>query len=297
MKYIVYHALAVCLCVLPFTAKMLSATTFAYIPSYEDDRVVRVNTTNPDGESGFAVVTIDPQEADGGVCGPYGVAVLPDVTDNLRYAIVTCEGDSEGDCTNRSGDAVGTFVRILHTDFENQTVPSTRIYNGVTGDTPRGVAIEPDGEYAYIANYCSDTVTMIDLSGYQAVASPVTVGEGPLGVAAVRNADQDVLVYVTNNLDGSITVITHKIKTQDSQTTTSRTLDNICKRPAGIVAIPGQSAVYVACQGTEGVLTDGGIYRILTNALDTPPARIMGGNPYFGVAAASQGRFVLATNS
>ena len=50
------------------------------------------------------------------------------------------------------------------------------------GNSPEGIAITPDGSYAYVTNYGSGTVSVIDTST-NAVIATVTVGTDPYGVA------------------------------------------------------------------------------------------------------------------
>jgi YVTN family beta-propeller protein len=101
------------------------------------------------------------------------------------------------------------------------------------GNSPRGVAVSPDGSRVYVANYDDDTLSVIDTSAVAAlpgaaggvgdktgaralggsggagaytnklVTSTITVGNGPSGVAV----NSQNTVYVTNNLADNMTVI------------------------------------------------------------------------------------------
>jgi len=61
------------------------------------------------------------------------------------------------------------------------------------------VAVTPNGEYVYVTNKGSDTVSVIPTSSNMVTAT-VPVGTGPLGVAVSPNGDY---AYVTNTFDGT----------------------------------------------------------------------------------------------
>ena len=46
------------------------------------------------------------------------------------------------------------------------------------GKGPVGIAITPDGKFAYVTNASSDSVSVIDTQTNQVVGSPITVGDG-----------------------------------------------------------------------------------------------------------------------
>jgi YVTN family beta-propeller protein len=50
------------------------------------------------------------------------------------------------------------------------------------GEGPQGLAITPDGERVYVANFGSNTVTVIDTATDKTVGMPVPVGVAPRGV-------------------------------------------------------------------------------------------------------------------
>ena len=55
------------------------------------------------------------------------------------------------------------------------------------GFLPAGVAVTPDGRYAYITNNFSGTISVIDTAS-RAVVNSINVASGPLGVASTPNA-------------------------------------------------------------------------------------------------------------
>ena len=63
-----------------------------------------------------------------------------------------------------------------------QTSSNAVVATVTVGNTPNGVAITPNGNYAYVANNSGSDVSVIQISSNTVVAT-VTVGIGPLGVA------------------------------------------------------------------------------------------------------------------
>jgi YVTN family beta-propeller protein len=90
------------------------------------------------------------------------------------------------------------------------------------------------------------------------------------------------MVYVTNNLADSLTVIG-----EDDQTTH---LNNLCNEPAGVAVTPDGATVYVACTGDNTV-------KVVRTSNNTTAATIDVGNQPWGVAVGSDGQYVFVTNS
>jgi YVTN family beta-propeller protein len=225
------------------------AQTAAYIPNSGDNSVTQVITT----EETFESVTLEDN--------PYGAAVTPDGD----YVFVS-----------RSGSDIVT--RIPVNNFSNA---GAQVHITV-GNGPRGIAVEPEDEFAYVANYDDDTVSKIDISS-TSVDATIDVGNGPLGVAAAYDQEEEApVVYVTNNLAGSLTVIG-----KDDQTTH---LSNLCSGPAGVAVTPNGATVYVAC-------TQDNTVKVIQTSNNSTVATINVGNQPWGVAVGSDGKYVYITNS
>lgn len=257
----------VCLLAAAVAAAPAEAVTYAYVPGYDNDTLIRVQIS----DSTFESLTIDPNILSNATCNPYGAAVKP----GGNFALFTCEGDD-------------SVLRVNNTDFSDDTYSRTPIS---VGDTPRGVAIEPSGDYAYVANYEDDTISKIDLFTYQVSGSPIDVGDGPMGVAAIRNADDVVVVYVTNYLDGTISVIT-----DDGQTQT-KTISGVGSRPVGIAATPDGKYLYVANQGLENTAGSGSVICIRTRDNTIVDTGIVTGEGFWGVAIGNMGAWVYVSNT
>ena len=71
------------------------------------------------------------------------------------------------------------------------------------GKEPSDVAVTPNGAYAYVTNYDSNSVSVISTATNTVVAT-VTVGSGPEGVAVTPSGSY---AYVTNYGSGTVSVI------------------------------------------------------------------------------------------
>jgi YVTN family beta-propeller protein len=257
MKRLSWLIPALFLSMLPLSVCPLWAATYAYIPSFDNDRVVRIATS--DGT--FASVNLEG--------GPYGAAVMPDGS----FVLVTCESNN-------------TLAALTNAHFEDAGTPVP--LTTTVGEAPRGVAIAPDGRSAYVANFGDDTVSVITIAS-RTVASTVTVGDGPWGVAAIHDAAADVIkVYVSNQLAGTVSVITDDGTPEVTQTITG------LRQPIGLAATPDGRFVYVA--NFNGGLI--GSVRVIRTSDDTLLAdNIPVGHGPWGIAVGSQGEFVYVSNS
>ncbi|CNY74631.1 PE domain-containing protein [Mycobacterium tuberculosis] len=135
--------------------------------------------------------------------GSNTVSVIDPVTNTVTGSITDGNGPS--------GVAVSPVTGLVFvTNFDSNTVsvidPNT---NTVTGSIPvgtgaYGVAVNPGGNI-YVTNQFSNTVSVIDPATNTVTGSPIPVGLDPTGVAV--NPVTGV-VYVTNSLDDTVSVIT-----------------------------------------------------------------------------------------
>src|SRR5205085_4158580 len=65
---------------------------------------------------------------------------------------------------------------------------------GAGGFQPEGIAITPDGKYAYVATQSANSVSVIDTATKPVVGPPISVGIGPYWVAITPDGAD---VYVT----------------------------------------------------------------------------------------------------
>lgn len=251
-----------CMSLFVLFAEPAGAVTYAYIPSYDDDTVVRVRTSDED----FASLDIS-GVLSGATCAPYGAAVMPDGTGVL----VTCEEDD-------------SVLRITNSDFTSGTYTRSPLS---VGETPRGVAIAPTGDYAYVANFDDDTVSKINLTTFQVVGSPIDVGNGPWGVAAIYDEESDVIrVYVANYNQGDVTVINDAV----GDSITTEDISGGGSGPTGIAASPDGRYVYVANRTSPNVAI------IQTSDNTVVDSIVVTGQPW-GVAIGSLGDYLYVSNN
>jgi YVTN family beta-propeller protein len=235
-------------CLALFPVGSVDALTYAYIPSFGDGNVVQIDTED---ETSIPVAFED---------DPYGVAVTPEGD----YLIVT-RPSKDSVTLVRTGSFASTSAQVLRD----------------VGDDPRGVAIESQGYYAYVANYGADTVSEIYIPSFT-VTDTIDVGDGPWGVAAYYDeVDETPKVYVSNNLDNSISVIT-----DDGV----ETITGVGGGPLGLALTPDGGYLYAA-------LFDDDVVAIYKTSNRTLVKTIATGNGPWGVAVGSDGDYVYVTNS
>ncbi|WP_419661177.1 hypothetical protein Dvar_15980 [Desulfosarcina variabilis str. Montpellier] len=186
--------------------------SYAYVANYDNNTVSQVSLSTR-----TIVETIDVGE------GPWGVAARYDEENSTPVVYVTNYND-------------GT-VSVIGEDNEITTIN--------VGDDPIGVAVTPDGNYAYVANSEDNSVSIIDTDD-ESVTDTLYVDDGPWGVAVGAQGDY---VYVTNNYSDTVTVI------QTSDNTIYRTF-NVGDGPCGVSAPINGMFAYVVNQ------YDGSISRI-----------------------------------
>ena len=161
--------------------------------------------------------------------GPHEVASSPDG----RWALVTNYGRVQGGNTLTLIDVAGASVVDTHS-IGQQTWPHGIVWNGdrawVTAENEGDagalvgvdpvdgtvlaaistlqaqshmVALHPDGRRAYVSNIASGSVTAIDLSQQQPIASVFT-GRGAEGIAVSPDGRE---VWVANQSDGDIAIL------------------------------------------------------------------------------------------
>lgn len=114
---------------------------------------------------------------------PLGIAISP-----IASSETATQSRWDVYVTEASGDRVRHFVLTIDKPASGgcganlaAAQPSSAFLIPV-GTQPHGIAITPDGRYAFVANHASATVTPIDLVTHQALA-PIPVGQGPESIA------------------------------------------------------------------------------------------------------------------
>ena len=151
------------------------------------------------------------------------------------------------------------------------------------GDRPRGIAISPDGQEAYVANADDNTVSVIDTATKTVVAT-IAVGDEPQGVAF---APDGATAYVTNIKDYTVSVIDTATRTQTTTIAVGRSPQSIA-----VAVIPDGTRAYAYVPNFK----DDTVTVIdLTTHTPLPDPLGVGEGP-LGVAATADGRRVYVTN-
>lgn len=149
------------------------------------------------------------------------------------------------------------------------------------GDRPRGIAISPDGNEAYVANADDNTVSVIDTATKTVVAT-IAVGDEPQGVAF---APDGATAYVTNIKDNTVSVIDTATRTQTTTIAVGRSPQSIA-----VAVTPNGPRAYVPNFKDDTVTVIN-----LTTHTPLPDPLGVGEGP-LGVAATADGRRVYVTN-
>ncbi|MFC5200271.1 beta strand repeat-containing protein [Streptomyces kaempferi] len=147
------------------------------------------------------------------------------------------------------------------------------------GNFPTGVAITPNGLFAYVTNEGDNTVSVIDTTT-NTVTATIPVGTSPLGVAVTPNG---LTVYVTNVSDNTVSVI-------DTTTNTVTTTIPVGTSPTGAAATPNGLTIYVTNNGDNTV-------SIIDTTTNTVTTTIPVGSAPTNVTISPNGLFAYITNN
>ena len=167
------------------------------------------------------------------------------------------------------GTVLSAGTQTLHSDF----TPADAANYTIASKT---ATINVLKAYAYITNYGSDTVSVIN-TATNTVTTNVPVGSWPKGVAV----DPGTSAYVANYASNTVSVI-------DTATNTVTTNVPVGKWPYGVAVNPTGTKVYVTNEGSSTV----SVINATTNTVTTVP---VGKWPY-GVAVNPTGTRVYVTN-
>ena len=155
------------------------------------------------------------------------------------------------------------------------------------GIGPQGVAITPNGAFAYVANFDSNNVSVID-TATNAVVATVPVGIGPLGVAV---APSGAFAYVTafDSCAGSVSVIDTTANSPTVNTVVA-TVSPLGGCPTGVAIAPSGAFAYVANFTANNVA-------VINTATNTVLTTVPVGSGPRGVAITPNGAFAYVANS
>jgi YVTN family beta-propeller protein len=144
---------------------------------------------------------------------------------------------------------------------------------------PSGVAITPNGEFAYVVNSTSNNVSVIDTTS-NAVVATVTVGANPPEIAITPNGK---FAYVTNGNDNNVSVI-------DTSSNTVVATVTVGLIPFGVAITPNGEFAYVTNANNSNISV------IDTNS-NTVVVTVTVGSAPAGVAITLNGEFAYVANA
>ncbi|HXW97629.1 MAG TPA: beta-propeller fold lactonase family protein, partial [Gemmatimonadales bacterium] len=183
-----------------------------------------------------------------------GSSVTRVVAKAPRYVVATSTDAWVGDSgTTATNGQVRRYNRSVG-DFTDSVM---------VGANPYGIDITPNGNFVYVANKDSNTVSVINTSTLTRVAN-IAVGSAPWGVRVTPNGS---FVYVANSGANTVSVISTATNTVTATVT-------VGSNPRGLAITAAGDIVYVANSGS------GTVSRIATatNTL-TGSAITVGGTP------------------
>lgn len=207
------------------------------------------------------ITSIDPPAAPAGTTVVIaGSGFDPDPTKNIVTFNNIIAGASSSSLTSTTvvvPDGVGAgIINVQLTSHDASAVhlfdvlmpllnPQDIIIAGAsTGSQPKDAEITPDGTYAYVANFGSNTVSVIGLaSATPTVGQPIPVGKNPYRIAITPDGKW---AYVTNYGSSTVSVI---------DIATNRVTGTIAvgMNPMGIAVTPDGSRIYVANSGSNTI--------------------------------------------
>jgi outer membrane autotransporter protein len=232
------------------------------------------------GRNASVFSSITCRSANGGRRGGYGsnnVALLFAVgIVACFWAARTCKGQIEVDAfISNSGESDVSVINTTSKTVIGSPIP--------VGNFPTGVAITPDGRFAYITNQDAiGTVSIIDAAGKTVLPGTIPVGSFPLGVAVTPNAR---FAYVANGND-TVSVIDVGNNSAPIATIPLGT----GTEPFGVAVTPDGQFAYITNFGNNTV-------SVIATATNTVVGSLIpvGSSPQ-GVAITPDGRFAYVTN-
>jgi YVTN family beta-propeller protein len=129
--------------------------------------------------------------------------------------------------------------------------PPTFVRNLNVGDTPQGLAVSPNGQFLYVCNTGSDTVSVFDLtSDPPSPAATIPLSGGPIAVTFLPNGTRAYVARQRGNPTGNTGSVS---AINASNHTVIEPAINVGILPSGIAATLDSSSVYVANQISQSL--------------------------------------------
>ena len=202
--------------------------TFAYVASIGFNRVIRINLASNKVDATIQPVYLSPKGAQSESSSSQAIAINPAGT----FAYVTSLPYFN---YKTSVQEAGVVSRInLATNKVDATI--------IVGDEPEGIAINPAGTFAYIADRKSGTISRINLATNK-LDTTIKVGDDP---RYVRINPTGTFAYVTNRRSNTVSKI--NLATNNVDATIA-----VGKKPSDLAINPFGTFAYVVNEGSGTV--------------------------------------------
>jgi YVTN family beta-propeller protein/VCBS repeat-containing protein len=210
----------------PVTSKQVGANpmgvavapTKTYVANQVSNTVSVIDRANPNATPVTINVVGSPTaitlSADGSrayAAGNNAISVINTATNTVIATVITNGGQSYGIATTPGSAGVqrlyvsntgNNTVSVITANTATNSYTLTGTVTGV-GATPAGVAVSSDGSRAYVANWNSGNVSVIN-TATNAVIRTIAVGANPFGVAVSADGTR---VYVSNYGSNTVSVL------------------------------------------------------------------------------------------
>jgi YVTN family beta-propeller protein/VCBS repeat-containing protein len=228
------------------------SSTKSYVANQGSNTVSVIDRSNPTGTpvtinvvSSPRAIALSDNGAQAYVAGNGGVSVINTANNQVITTVSTTAGDSYGIAVVRTGvnthrvyvtNAANNTVRVINADTLNNTyTPGGSVQ---VGSEPTGIAVSGDGTRAYVANWASNNVSVLNITAATpTVIRTVAVGTNPVGVAVSPNG---ATVYVSNYGSNTVSVL-DPIAANPLVTTIG-----VDAHPFGLAISPDGSLLYAA---------------------------------------------------
>lgn len=202
-----------------------------------------------------------------------GIPGTPAVGTGLRSYGIAVTLDGTGMLvTNQTAKTVAVFRQFL----------TFRLISTLSvGDSPKGIAISPDGSTAYVVNSTDGVVWMIDVAN-AALSGTFTVSSTLQDATGITVSPDGNLLYITYNQSGIMAVVDAHAHTLIKQVV-------VGSGPAGVAISDDGKYVYVANQNSNSV-------SIINTTTNYSVTSVTVGSKPFGIVATHNGSRVYVTN-
>lgn len=134
------------------------------------------------------------------------------------------------------GTATSGSVAVINTSTNLVVGPYIPV-----GDSPQSLAVTPNGLFTYVANFGSNSVSVIDTTAASVVGSPISTGGAGHNPSAIAITPSGSFAYVATQVSNSVVVI------NTGTNTVVGSGISVAGTPTSVIVSPNGNFVYVGC--------------------------------------------------